>query len=490
MASITIRLSQDVIDQQQALGAAGSPYGSIDDLLGNANPAGYGIPDVALRSWNLDGSTLRVDYTQDVTETYIGFKPDNPNASAGHATATAYELRQAGAFKVTTSGYLNFDYALGTEPSLETANEGHLLNTVRVATEYATTSPDYDPVFGNVAFSLGGRMSIGPTGELNGLVDSIMVQADKLLRHASVDGRLMFDPALSNGMYGSVDGYVEDYYDGSSVVIAGLGADASKVGDLSAVYADAALLGGNDVIDIALPDRLYAAVTVRAGAGADRITLKGGGGLLGVEAGDGNDTIVLAGGAHGVDGGSGLDTAQMAVARASVNVAAVKAANGATTGYTVTDAAGVAVQLANVERLVFADTAYALDIDGNGGQAFRLYQAAFARTPDKGGLGFWINALDQGQSLANAAQGFIDSKEYRDAYGAATSNRELVNKYYENILHRAPEAAGLAFWTGVLDSHGASVAQVLAAISESTENREGTAALIGNGFAYTPWGQG
>ncbi|WP_296942362.1 DUF4214 domain-containing protein [uncultured Massilia sp.] len=488
MASITIRLSQDVIDQQQALGAAGSPYGSLDDLLGNADPAGYGLPDVALRSWNLDGSTLRVDYTQGVTETYIGFRPDDPNASAGHATASAYELRQAGAFKVTTSGLMNFDYALGAEPVLETSNAGHLLNTLRIATEYATTSPDYDPVFGNVAFSLGGRLGIGPTGELNGLVDSITVQADKLLRHAGVEGRLVLDPALSNGMYGTVDGYVEDYYDGSSVVIAGLGADANQVDDLGAVYTNAAVLGGSDVIDIALPDRLPAAVTVRAGAGADRITLKGGGGLLGVDAGDGDDVIVLAGGAHAVDGGSGLDIARLAVARAAVNVTALKSAGGVTTGYTVTDAAGVAIQLANVERLVFGDTAYALDIDGHGGQAYRLYQAAFARTPDQGGLGFWIDALDRGQGVANAAQGFIDSNEYRAAYGAATSHRELVNKYYENILHRAPDAGGLDFWTGVLDSHGASVAQVLAAISESTENREGTAALIGNGFAYTPWG--
>jgi hypothetical protein len=98
-------------------------------------------------------------------------------------------------------------------------------------------------------------------------------------------------------------------------------------------------------------------------------------------------------------------------------------------------------------------------------------------------------ALDHGQSLASAAQGFIQSDEYRNAYGAAPSNLDLVTKFYENILHRAPDGGGLAFWVGALDHKTAGVADVLAAISESAENVAGLVGVIGDGFAYTPYGQ-
>ena len=83
--------------------------------------------------------------------------------------------------------------------------------------------------------------------------------------------------------------------------------------------------------------------------------------------------------------------------------------------------------------------------------------------------------------------GFIGSAEFKTVYGAAPTNRDLVTKFYENILHRAPEQAGFDFWFGVLESHAAPLAQVLASISESNENQVGLVGVIGNGFAYMPF---
>ena len=145
--------------------------------------------------------------------------------------------------------------------------------------------------------------------------------------------------------------------------------------------------------------------------------------------------------------------------------------------------------LVGIERLVLADTNVALDVGAgeNGGRAYRLYEAAFNRTPDAPGVGFWIGKLDAGVSVTAVAQGFIDSQEYREAYGSAMTNRELVTRYYTNILDRAPEQAGLDFWVEKLDS-GVARADVLAGISESPENIDGSAALIANGFSYTPYG--
>jgi Ca2+-binding RTX toxin-like protein len=203
-------------------------------------------------------------------------------------------------------------------------------------------------------------------------------------------------------------------------------------------------------------------------------------------AGAGNDRINGGAGNDSINGQDGLDTAVFSGARANYTV--TRTAN----GFTVVDKTGAegTDTLTGVERLVFADGGVALDVDSSslGGQAYRIYKAAFARTPDSGGVGFWMSALDKGMSLVDIATGFIASDEYKTAYGTNLSNRDLITKYYENILGRAPEQGGLDFWVGVLDNKQASVAQVLASISESGENITGTAALIANGFDFTPYG--
>jgi hypothetical protein len=195
------------------------------------------------------------------------------------------------------------------------------------------------------------------------------------------------------------------------------------------------------------------------------------------------DTMHGAANSGRIDGGAGLDTVIY---------------NGAASEYRITHtAAGFSIghgvsatvdSLVNIERIKFGDATVALDIDGAAGQAYRIYKAAFDRVPDSAGLGFWIASMDRGASLASVAKEFVDSKEFIDMYGTAPTNTELVGKFYEHVLHRPAEPAGLAFWVGVLDRHAASVSDVLASISESHENQAALAAVIGNGFAYTPYG--
>lgn len=186
-----------------------------------------------------------------------------------------------------------------------------------------------------------------------------------------------------------------------------------------------------------------------------------------------------------IQGSAGFDFALHAGTRAGYTVTRTAA------GATVADGTGVEGRdsLEGVERLVFADTNVALDVGAGetGGRACRLYEAAFNRTPDAPGVGFWIGQLDAGVSVTAVAQGFIDSQEYRAAYGSAMTHRELVTRYYTNILDRAPEQAGLDFWVQKLDS-GVARAEVLAGISESPENINGSAAIFANGFVYTPYG--
>jgi hypothetical protein len=160
------------------------------------------------------------------------------------------------------------------------------------------------------------------------------------------------------------------------------------------------------------------------------------------------------------------------------------------TGYTVPiPPGGYSVELTSIERALFTESkdALALSMAGNLGQVYRLYQAAFDRTPDKIGFGFWLAVSDAGQTLTAISQSFIDSAEFTDLYGAGTSNTAFVDALYDNILHRDGDATGVAFWNGVLD-HGTSRADVLVEFAESMENRAQLADVIGNGFAYTPYG--
>lgn len=206
------------------------------------------------------------------------------------------------------------------------------------------------------------------------------------------------------------------------------------------------------------------------GTAATGVRYTGGNGSDVVHSGKGNDAI---------DGGAGLDTVVF---------------TGKREGYTVTkSAAGITVDgalgqdtLTQVERVVFGDKGIAFDTDGVAGQAFRLYQAAFDRAPDAFGLGFWISRLDLGVSLSTVAGGFTSSREFTDMVGGQ-STASVVAKLYANILKRPGDDDGIQFWSGVLDRHEATIAEVLAGFSESHENVVNTVGVMQNGLDYLPY---
>jgi hypothetical protein len=96
--------------------------------------------------------------------------------------------------------------------------------------------------------------------------------------------------------------------------------------------------------------------------------------------------------------------------------------------------------------------------------------------------------MDHGASLKSVAEQFVTSNEFVSVYGATPSNHDIVAKFYEHVLNRQGEAAGIDFWTKVLDTHAATVAEVLMGFSEGAENTTALAAIIGNGIPYTPYG--
>ena len=185
-----------------------------------------------------------------------------------------------------------------------------------------------------------------------------------------------------------------------------------------------------------------------------------------------------------VEGGGGLDRIQYNGKLSQFNVALVQGE----IIVTQTDRAWNRDELKGIERVEFSDVTLGFDVSGDAGQAYRIYKAAFNRTPDTGGLGYWIAQMDKGMDLIEVSARFIDSKEFRDLYGSAPSNADFLTKVYTNVLGRAPDKGGYDWWLNEMNTNAEKTkAKVLADFSESAENQTGTAPLVATGIVYEPW---
>lgn len=202
---------------------------------------------------------------------------------------------------------------------------------------------------------------------------------------------------------------------------------------------------------------------------------------------DSDDRIQLAetifentAGADTFEGDAGLDTVNYM--GSSVDYAVVKSES----GFTVTQSQ-ISDVLSGIERINFDNASVALDINGaeSAGAAYRLYEL-FDRTPDQAGLGYWIDQFDNGASLQEIAQSFIESNEFSNLYGSNLTDEAFVNTLYENILNRSADQSGLDYWVNDL-ANGASRAAVLTGFTESSENQANTLTEIENGFQFQMW---
>jgi hypothetical protein len=198
---------------------------------------------------------------------------------------------------------------------------------------------------------------------------------------------------------------------------------------------------------------------------ADDATGTSGGGGTGISVGtDFRDVLNFSQLASSFDGRGNLDTIVFQQNYATYDVDVIGNNRAIVNG----------VSLANTERLDFANGELALDIFGNAGQVYRLYQAAFDRMPDTAGLAYNVNEVDNGFSLFSMANYFVVSNEFRATYGSNISNNELINAFYQNVLGRNADAGGLQYWNEQM-AQGLTRGEVLIGFSESKEN----VALVG-----------
>jgi len=145
-------------------------------------------------------------------------------------------------------------------------------------------------------------------------------------------------------------------------------------------------------------------------------------------------------------------------------------------------------QLTQVEKFQFSDQWVTTEISGDNAKAYRIYKAAFDRTPDLPGLGYWMAQMERGMNVVEVAARFVDSTEFRQLYGSNTSPSIFITKLYQNVLDRTPDAAGLSWWVEQMQTNASKTfSKVLADFSESNENQANVASLIANGISYLPY---
>jgi Ca2+-binding RTX toxin-like protein len=290
---------------------------------------------------------------------------------------------------------------------------------------------------------------------------------DTLISIEGVEGSTKDDSITGSSADNELDGRAgNDRLDG------GAGTDTAEYNQASgAVQVNLALgtatgADGNDT--------LISIENVKGSVHGDLLTGNAGANLL--EGLAGNDTLSGGAGNDTLNGGDGTDTVIFSGNRASYTISKTS------TGLTVSSAAEGVDTLVDVERYTFADAATRFDISGTAGQAYRVYQAAFNRTPDNGGLKYWIGLMDGGYTLAGVASGFIASEEFKKLYGDNPTNDFFVFKLYDNVLHRAPDKGGYDYWVGLLNSNKIDSISTLINFSESPENQAGVIGVIQNGI--------
>jgi hypothetical protein len=130
------------------------------------------------------------------------------------------------------------------------------------------------------------------------------------------------------------------------------------------------------------------------------------------------------------------------------------------------------------------DISLSYNKDGLPGQLYRLYQAAFGRTPDVAGFGFWKDVLEnQGLTVSRVASEFLNSAESKALYGDQSDDLVFVDRLYRNVLHRSADSQGASFWLNGLKS-GVKRVDVLLGFTDSAENKAATAAAMAKGIAF------
>jgi hypothetical protein len=144
--------------------------------------------------------------------------------------------------------------------------------------------------------------------------------------------------------------------------------------------------------------------------------------------------------------------------------------------------------LVSVERVETVDGNFLFGLSENVEAVYRMYAAAYGRTPDEAGLRFWTGQLDQhGGGQPDTADKkflatfFLAANEFADLYGTSPPDDDYIEAIYDNVLGRLPDPPGYDYWIGQMQA-GLGRDDILVQFAECDENRLRTAPDLTDGI--------
>lgn len=197
-------------------------------------------------------------------------------------------------------------------------------------------------------------------------------------------------------------------------------------------------------------------------------TIHGGAGDDSIVSGAGDDKFFIGDGSDTVDGGAGFD---LGVVQGSFDDTG---ASWDGRELSITNLAGETSVISNVEYIQFDDGAIIAAETADLGVVARMYETLLDRYGDFDGIKYWFDVYENGNvSLHDMAQAFLGSEEFSSNHGSET-NADFVDNLYEQLFGRAPDSAGAAYWTGLLDDGSADRADIAVAFASSAEGEHVT----------------
>ena len=233
-------------------------------------------------------------------------------------------------------------------------------------------------------------------------------------------------------------------------------------------------------------------LVVATGNGDDVITVKGDQNTL-IDGGDGNDTIVTGNGNNVVIAGngnnnittgsgddtiilSGSDHADIVNAGAGYDVVQL---DGTRDDYELTVGNNFNVNLTGNQTAAIKDAEFLKFVDADGAEksialahndaealALRRYEGILGRDADVNGAKSFVEAVNNGTSLTDIANAFLNSQEFAGANNAAD-----INDLYNTLLGRDADQGGADAWAALL-ANGGTLADVAGAIAVSEEAQD------------------
>ncbi|WP_156949880.1 FG-GAP-like repeat-containing protein [Simplicispira psychrophila] len=108
------------------------------------------------------------------------------------------------------------------------------------------------------------------------------------------------------------------------------------------------------------------------------------------------------------------------------------------------------------------------EFDSHAGAVIRLYHAALGRSPELCGYNYWLGQANAGVNTSEMGRNFLASAEFATQQ-AGLDNAGFVDLMYHNVLQRAPEAAGRAFWLDQLQTGKTDRGGMLYSVVQSQE---------------------